>query len=224
VHPSGYISGKNEIVITTNPGSAPDFNLPARYQWILCKFGVVFATITILKGMKRATVIMFLAVVLALASCTPVEKLPPEPMIEFRSFTLFDTVDILGNFSRAGRLAFYFEDGDGDVGLDDPTDPLFEPSSNLFMQLYRKNGDIFELAEPSDPLYPSEYRIPYLEAGGQNKILKGTIEVTMIYFLYNERDTVYYDFWISDRGGNLSNTATTCVIDLGETGSTCGED
>ena len=161
---------------------------------------------------------MFLAVVLAMASCTPVEKLPPEPMIEFRSFTLFDTVDILGNLSRAGRLVFYFEDGDGDVGLDDPNDPLYEPSSNLFMQLYRKNGEIFELADPSDPLYPSEYRIPYLEAGGQNRILKGTIEVTLIYFLYNESDIVYYDFWISDRGGNLSNTATTCVISLGETG------
>jgi hypothetical protein len=184
---------------------------------------VVFAAKTILKGMKRATVILFLAVVLAIGSCTPVEKLPPEPMIEFRSFALFDTVDLLGNLSRAGRLSFYFEDGDGDVGLDDPTDPLFEPSSNLFMQLYRKNGDIFELADPSDPLYPSEYRIPYLEPGGQNKILKGTIEVTMIYFLYNGSDTVYYDFWISDRGGNLSNTATTCVINLGETG-TCGEE
>lgn len=184
---------------------------------------MVFAAKTILKGMKRATVILFLAVVLAIGSCTPVEKLPPEPMVEFRSFALFDTVDLLGNLSRAGRLAFYFEDGDGDVGLDDPTDPLFEPSSNLFMQLYRKNGDIFELADPSDPLYPSEYRIPYLEPGSQNKILKGTIEVTMIYFLYNGSDTVYYDFWISDRGGNLSNTATTCVINLGETG-TCGEE
>ncbi|MDX9904661.1 MAG: hypothetical protein RB288_11375 [Bacteroidales bacterium] len=167
--------------------------------------------------MKRATVIVFLAVVLAMASCTPVEKLPPEPMIEFRSFTLFDTV-LLDNEAKAGRLIFYFEDGDGDVGLDDPNDPLYEPSSNLFMQLYRKNGEIFELADPSDPLYPYNFRIPYLETGGQNRILKGTIEVTIEYLLFNDDDTFYYDFWISDRGGNLSNTATTCVISLGETG------
>ncbi len=75
---------------------------------------------------------------------------------------------------------------------------------------------------PADPLYPSEYRIPYLDAPGQNKILKGTIDVTMIYFLYNDTDTLYYDFWIKDRRGNESNTATTCVVVLGDTG-TCGD-
>ena len=37
--------------------------------------------------------------------------------IEFRSFSMFDSVDILGNRQRAGVLEFYFEDGDGDIGI-----------------------------------------------------------------------------------------------------------
>jgi hypothetical protein len=92
----------------------------------------------------------------------------------------------------------------------------------MFLKLYRKKGSGFELAGPLDPLYPSEYRIPFLEAEGQNKILRGTIEVTLIYFLYSVSDTLYYDFWIQDRSGNESNTASTCVFVLSESGS-CGE-
>jgi hypothetical protein len=172
--------------------------------------------------MKRSFIIALFTVVIILGACVPIEKLPPEPAIEFRSFTLYDTVDMLGNNAKAGKLTFYFEDGDGDLGLDDPGSEL-EVSTNLFLQLYRKTDGVFELAGPTDPLYPSEYRIPYLEPGGQNKILKGTIDVTLIYFLYNISDTLYYDFWIRDRSGNDSNTATTCVFVLGENG-TCGLD
>lgn len=156
---------------------------------------------------------------LILASCGPIETLPPEPRIEFRTFTLYDTTDILGNPAKAGKLSFYFEDGDGDLGLDPPQTPGVDPSSNLFFQLYRKTNGTFELAEPSDPLYPSEYRIPYLDAEGQNKILKGTIDVTLIYLLYDPEDTLYYDFWIKDRSGNESNTETTCIFVLGENGT-----
>ena len=172
--------------------------------------------------MKRSFIIALFTVVFILGACVPIEKLPPEPAIEFRSFTLYDTVDMLGNDAKAGKLTFYFEDGDGDLGLDNPGSGL-EVSTNLFLQLYRKTDGVFELAGPTDPLYPSDYRIPYLEPGGQNKILKGTIDVTLIYFLYNTSDTLYYDFWIRDRSGNDSNTATTCVFVLGDNG-TCGLD
>jgi hypothetical protein len=172
--------------------------------------------------MERSVIIIIIAVLLMMGSCKPIESLPDEPRIEFRTFTLYDTIDLLGNYAKAGTLTFYFEDGDGDLGLDAPLTPGVDPSSNLFFQLYRKNGDLFELAGPSDPLFPSEYRIPYLEAEGQNKILKGTIDVTLMYIIYEATDTLYYDFWIRDRGGHDSNTATSCIIILGENG-TCGK-
>jgi len=173
--------------------------------------------------MKRSVYIIFAAAVMMTASCKPIGNLPDEPSIEFRTFTIFDTIDILGNPAKAGALKFYFEDGDGDLGLDAPAEPGFDPESNLFLRLYRKNGNSFELAGPTDPLYPSNYRIPYLEAEGQNKILKGTIEVTLIYFLHSTSDSLFYDFWIRDRGGNESNTDSTCVFVLTENG-TCVAD
>ncbi|MFZ2285456.1 MAG: hypothetical protein WAV93_00565 [Bacteroidales bacterium] len=172
--------------------------------------------------MKKSISIIFVAAVILAGSCMSIENLPTEPAVEFRNFTLFDTVDILGNPAKAGTLKFYFEDGDGDLGLGAPAQPGIDPSSNLFLKLYRKKGNGFELAGPLDPLYPSEYRIPFLDAEGQNKILRGTIEVTLIYFLYSVSDTLYYDFWIKDRSGNESNTASTCVFVLSESG-TCGE-
>jgi len=171
--------------------------------------------------MNRFFSILFFLLVIALGSCKPIENLPDEPMVEFRNFTLFDTIDILGNPAKAGKLLFYFEDGDGDLGEAAPDTSSYLPGSNLFLQLFRKTNGVFELALPSDPLYPSEYRIPYMDTPGQNKILKGRIEVTMIYFLYNPADTVYYDFWVRDRSGNDSNTGTTCVVVLGNNG-TCG--
>lgn len=170
-------------------------------------------------GMTRFIVIVFLMLVIWFSACRKIEKLPPEPMIEFRSFALFDTVDILGNSAKAGKLTFYFEDGDGDLGLPQPdTSSSSTPTSNLFLQLFRKSEGVFTLAPPADPLYPSEYRIPYMETPGQNKILRGTIDVTFIYFFYNTTDTLYYDFWIRDRSGHDSNTASTSVIVLGDNG------
>ncbi len=171
--------------------------------------------------MKISFPILIFTVLIFLGSCGPIEKLPPEPAIEFRNFALFDTIDILGNPAKAGKLTFYFEDGDGDLGLEAPDSIPLSVGNNLFLRLFRKTGGVFELVPPSDPLYPSEYRIPYLNAPGQNKILKGTIDVTIIYFIYNPADTLYYDFWIKDRSGNESNTASTCVVVLGDTGS-CG--
>jgi len=64
----------------------------------------------------RYLLVIFI-VLAALVSCREIEQLPPEPYIEFTSFEIFDTTDILGNVAKGGRLNFYFEDGDGDLGL-----------------------------------------------------------------------------------------------------------
>ena len=61
--------------------------------------------------------VIFLIALFILDSCRKIEKLPVIPSIEFTSFAIFDTTDILGNIGKAGRLKFYFEDGDGDMGL-----------------------------------------------------------------------------------------------------------
>jgi len=154
---------------------------------------------------------LFLLSLLMLGSCTKIEHLSPIPNIRFNSFAIFDTTDILGNVSKAGRLNFYFEDGDGDIGLKVPSGDVTD-TTNLFLTLYRKTDGIMIPATVDDPLYPSGYRIPYMVRLGQNKILRGTISVTFLYTFATPGDTIQYDFYIKDRALHESNVATTSEI------------
>jgi hypothetical protein len=159
----------------------------------------------------RYTSLIFVSFIL-LSSCRKIEHLPATPSIEFSSFTVFDTVDLLGNNSKGGKLRFKFEDGDGDLGLNSPTSGSTD-STNLFLTLYRKEEGTMFLSSGLDPLLPyATYRIPYMERLGQNKILKGTISVTMIYQSFAPGDTIKYDFYITDRALNVSNVASTNEI------------
>jgi hypothetical protein len=164
-----------------------------------------------MRTMKYLVVI--LAAALALGSCRKIVQLPPVPRIEFTSFAVFDTTDILGNNAKGGRLMFYFEDGNGDLGLDTPSENQPD-TTNLFFTLFRKTGGIMVPAAENDPLKPSSYRIPYMERLGQNKILKGTISVTFLYLFYSPGDTIRYDFYLKDRDLNESNTVSTSEIIL----------
>ena len=163
--------------------------------------------------------VIILIAVLALGSCRKIEQLSPVPHIEFTSFSIFDTLDLLGNSAKGGRLKFYFEDGDGDLGLDAPTGNQVD-TTNMFFTLLRKTGENMVPAPDNDPLKPSSYRIPYMERLGQNKILKGTISVTFLYTFYETGDfnIIRYDFFIKDRADNKSNIVSTCEIPLSVNG------
>jgi hypothetical protein len=154
---------------------------------------------------------IFLIILFSLGACRKIEQLPAIPHIEFTSFTISDTTDILGNNAKAGRLKFYFEDGDGDLGLNPPSE-IETDTTNLFFTLFKKIEGKMVLASENDPLKPSSYRIPYMERLGQNKILKGTISVTFLYMFYSPSDTIKYDFYIKDRALNESNVASTSEI------------
>jgi hypothetical protein len=163
-----------------------------------------------MKKIKFTSVILIS--IILLASCRKIEQAPAIPSIEFTSFTVFDTLDPLGNNSKGGRLRFKFEDGDGDLGLKPPTSNSAD-STNLFLTLYRKETGSMVPVSGFDPLLPyAEYRVPYMERLGQNKILKGTISVIMIYQSYAPGDTIKYDFYIRDRALNESNVVSTSEI------------
>jgi hypothetical protein len=155
--------------------------------------------------------LLSLIALLIIGSCTKIEHLSPIPNIKYNSFKIFDTTDILGNVTKAGKLEFYFEDGDGDIGLKVPSGGQAD-STNLFFTLYRKTDGIMELAPEDDPLYPSDYRIPYMVRLGQNKIIKGTVTVTFLYLFYTPTDTIKYDFYLKDRALHESNVASTSEI------------
>lgn len=166
--------------------------------------------------MKPALYFILIAIILTV-SCKKIEQQDPVPMVEFTSFTIFDTTDILGNYAKGGRLKFYFEDGDGDLGLNAPEGDITD-STNLIFTLYRKTDGIMVSTPANDPLQTSSYRIPYMEREGVNKMLKGTIAVTFFYLFYTDSDTIMYDFYIKDRAGNESNIAHTNEIVLSSNG------
>ena len=154
-------------------------------------------------------------IIFASYSCKKIQQLPATPHIDFTSFTIFDTTDILGNISKGGRLKFHFVDGDGDLGLNPPTTTSRTDSTDLFLTLFRKKGGSMDSVPGLDPLLPSPaLRIPFMERLGQNKILKGTISVTFIYQSYLPTDTIKYNFFIKDRALNESNVASTSEIVL----------
>jgi hypothetical protein len=162
-----------------------------------------------MRTIKNLFIIIIVA--FALNSCKKIVQLPAVPRIEFTSFAIFDTVDILGNHAKGGRLKFYFEDGNGDLGLGSPDNNQTD-TTNLFFTLFRKKGGNMVTAASNDPLKPYSYRIPYMERLGVNKILKGTISVTFLYLFYSPGDTIRYDFYIKDRALNESNVASTSEI------------
>jgi len=162
--------------------------------------------------------IIFFAVVALSAACFKITPVSEIPNIEFISFQIFDTTDILGNKSKAGKLKFRFEDGDGDIGLNQLNGI---DTTNLKMTLYRKVNGVMQLVTDAyDPLLPhSSYRIPYLDRVGQSKVQTGEIIISMIYQSYKQDDIIKYSFFITDRAGNNSNVEETVEIIVSQNGT-----
>lgn len=161
--------------------------------------------------MKCKNYILFVFVlitILIIQSCFKIEKYPPIPKVEFLSFEIKDSVDLLGNIVLSGTLHFYFVDGDGDIGHD----TIGEIKNTIFLDKYKiENGKAIKI----DLLVPLNYYVPKFVKTGNNKTLKGEMFVKDLneYFplLY---DTIMYKFYIIDRAGNRSNIDSTGYIIL----------
>lgn len=158
---------------------------------------------------------VILTLLIFLISCEKVtETYPDEPVVDYQGFGIYITEDALGNQVALGRLSFDFTDGDGDLGLDPldgPANPILPDSLkyNFYLQLYNLEGYDF-IQVPEDEGGILKYRIPYL----YKQPLKGTMDLDISYPLIDEKDTIFYTFYIVDRSFNKSNTDTTDVIVL----------
>jgi len=158
-------------------------------------------------------------ILLGTIACGKIRQISPVPHIEFRQFELFDTIEPqLGNPAKAAIITFYFEDGDGDIGIQQPVEGETD-TLNLFFTAYLKENGVFVEPSPTDNVQSTSFRIPYIERTGQNQIIQGTMDIIMFYYFFNPEDTVKYEFYLKDRAGNLSNTEVTCEIPFSMTGS-----
>ena len=154
--------------------------------------------------MKNNTLLVlgFSIALFALSSCLKVEVLPNEPVIEFRSFTVYPDSAV---------LVFAFEDGDGNVGLNEAdTLPPFEVDGDNYFNLYcfyyeQQNSEWVFYDDLATPFY---YRVPRVTPTGQNPTLKGEMSVTFTppYYLLNTGfDTCRFEVQLVDRSLNRSN-------------------
>lgn len=162
--------------------------------------------------------ILLSVLIILLSGCPEIEVIPEIPEIEFLSFTLSEDVDELENIILTGELVFSFQDGDGDIGLQEPDTitPGDTTIYNLFFTMFQKTeGEYIELGE-DDLGAPLNYRIPYIEPReGQNKILSGEVNIRFEYPTINY-DTIRYDFYITDRALHKSNIESTPDIGFTE--------
>ena len=146
-------------------------------------------------------------------SCLKPESYPLEPIIVFESFTANND---------SASLVISFTDGDGDIGLrDTDTSGSFNKNSkyhhNLFLEYYEKVNGNWEIGKDGfgeDIVF--KYRTPYLTPEGNNKALKGTINVLIEPIYYNpfslNSDTIMYKIILVDRNFNESNFVESNVI------------
>ena len=149
---------------------------------------------------------MALMLLLACISCTKDQSISNLPKLEWTDYEWISTeVPGSGTVDRI-RVRLFFQDGDGNIGLEeDQTSPPFDTSSafyyNLWVRYFEKQADsMVEIIT----LQPYSTRLPNLTPIGQNKILEGTIEYDLD-VTQSLSDSVAFSFRIADRDLNLSN-------------------
>jgi len=162
-----------------------------------------------MKFQSKLLIILVVTGIMAIFSCKKPVQYPPVPHIEYVSF--LKQQDSQG-IDQKGVLTFSFTDGDGDIGLA-PADTFapFNPESeyyyDLFVTYYEKqHGAYVPVVLPMT----NNLRIPVVTPTGQNKSIKGNIDVEL--FINNPTssyDTIAYDVSIVDRALNLSNKIRT---------------
>ena len=169
-------------------------------------------TQTIIITMKKFSIgIMVIILAVATISCRHEPKYSIVPHIEFVSLEKID--DGTGHDSQAD-LTIYFQDGDGDIGLDETDrNPVFSVDSpyyyNFFINLYEKqNGEWVELDLPT----PLHARIPHLSNAVPESIEGKLTITTFINNPYSTYDTVRLTCWLVDRALHHSDTITTPEI------------
>jgi len=150
---------------------------------------------------------------LMFSSCLKPKTYSEIPAIEFKDFTAV---------GDTGYLVISFTDGDGDVGLgENEIQPPYDTSSmfyyNLFINYYEKVNGVWQQGtnDIGEPIQ-FNYRVPFLTPEGNNKALKGEIQVMLSPYYYNytssDSDTIKYDIQLADRALQLSNIVESVEI------------
>jgi hypothetical protein len=154
-------------------------------------------------------------IVVFLCACKEPKRYSIIPEIKFLGFERINQTD--------GLLHFYFQDGDGDFGLNgDDTYPPFDPSSvfyyNFFCAYYEKQNDVFVFIDSIEARpgviepFLLNARIPRVSPLPEESV-HGEIFIEMQpYRDISEYDTVKLEFYIVDRKLHKSNVVGVEIV------------
>ncbi len=150
-------------------------------------------------------------------ACDPPKAYPETPDVKFKSLSIANSYDTLGNPIKLLYLTISVIDGDGDIGIKYSNNDIYPgfgdlDSTDLFIKLFeKKEGEFIEV----DFKLPLNYATPFLELKGQDKTLKADLEIKIeepLVDTFLAYDTIKYNFFIYDRALHKSNTAESPEI------------
>lgn len=169
---------------------------------------------------SRKLILFGILISVLATGCLKTGQFPPEPHLEYLSFT---------DDPQNPVLRFKFTDGDGNIGLDarDTLAPFNASNDqvnpyhwNLWIKYYEKiDGQwyAYQSDDSDGELYldpnATFSRIPRLDPKGQNKALEGEVVIDMTgWYPLTPADTVKYGVILVDRDLNQSPEAQTPEI------------
>lgn len=155
--------------------------------------------------------LLFGSMVLLFFGCHRTESISEVPYIEF---VRLDKVDEGTGVDNQANLVVHFQDGDGDIGLNDAdTTGLFSKDSiyyyNFFIDYYEKQKGEWVLVELPTPLHA---RIPRLSDDVPESIEGEITILTFINNYFSPYDTIKLSCRLLDRALHQSNTIETPEI------------
>ena len=172
-----------------------------------------------MKHYTKITLVLAIVTIM-ISSCLKPQTFPNEPEIEFVSFI---------PKGDSGLFTISFTDGDGDIGLSQAQlDPPYDTGSYYYYNIYFNyyefmNGSwVRGTADPVGNNFPTAdsitfgYRLENITPVGQNKALRGEIEVALEPFYFNtssnHNDSLRFEIVLIDRSLNQSNIVQTPLI------------
>lgn len=156
---------------------------------------------------KSGIFLVLLLLTLLLMGCRKEEKFSDVPFIEFVSLE----PNTIGMSGTDVILTIKFQDGNGDIGLDEsdiysPFDTSSVYYYNCFVSYFEKqNGEFVEVELPST----LNMRIPRLSDEDSESISGELYLELFANNPFSPYDTIRYELFIVDRALNHSNTITT---------------
>jgi hypothetical protein len=158
--------------------------------------------------LKAGKLIVIAGIISFVFGCKKSDEYSDTPVIAFKSITLQKNAD---GYDEIAHLVVSFTDGDGDIGYNSSGNgALFDDSASKYYNNFKVSMDELHAGNwETDTAHDYSGRMPYLTPSGNNKALKGDIEMAIFLPFFRPNDTIRYNVFIYDRALHQSNTITT---------------